>query len=624
MAYNNSNTNKQNRDIKYVNRDFDDLKTSLVNFSKTYFPNVYSDFTENSPGMLFMEMAAYVGDVLSFYQDNQIQENFIQYARQTDNLYSLAYMLGYTPKATAASVVEVDIFQQVPADSDGNPDYSYAVQFLANTPVKSAAGEGFLIQDAVDFSFSSSLDPTEVSVYQIKGNAPQYFLLKKKRKAISGTIKSSTFTFTDPEKFPTVEINTNNIIKVLDIFDSDNNQYYEVPYLAQETILDSVRNTSFNDNNYSSDSANTPYLLRLKKVSRRFVSRFLDSSTLQLQFGAGTNTQNNDEEIIPNPNNVGIGLPQTQDKLKTAFSPSNFLFTKTYGIAPSNTTLTVRYLTGGGVGSNISANTLTQISNKSNIKFLNDNLDTTAASYVFDSVAINNPTAGSGGGAGDTANEIKNNALGAFSSQLRTVTNDDYLVRALSLPPEYGTLAKLCVEAQKLENLFPGEVPSVLDMYVLSYNNNRNLIPTSEATKRNLATYLAQYRNINDSIRILDAYIINIGVDFDIVTLPNYNSNQVLNNCILQLRNYFSIDNWQLKQPIYLKDLFILLDQVEGVQTVNNVHITNKTTNDGDYSRFGYDIAGATQNNIIYPSLDPSIFEVKYPNTDIKGRVVNF
>ena len=180
MAYNNSTTNKQNRDIKYINKDFDDLRTSLINFSKTYFPNTYSDFTEDSPGMLFMEMASYVGDVLSFYQDNQVQENFIQYARQTDNLYSLAYMMGYTPKATAASTAEISIYQQVPATSDGKPDYSYAIQIQANTAVNSSNGTEFIIQDSVDFTYSSSLDPTEVSVYQIQGNNPQYFLLKKK------------------------------------------------------------------------------------------------------------------------------------------------------------------------------------------------------------------------------------------------------------------------------------------------------------------------------------------------------------------------------------------------------------------------------------------------------------
>ena len=623
MAYNNSITNKQNRDIKYINRDFDDLRTSLITFSKTYFPNVYADFTEDSPGMLFMEMASYVGDVLSFYQDNQIQENFIQHARQTENLFSLSYMLGYTPKVTSAASADIDIFQQVPATTDGNPDYSYAIQIQANTSLSSTGGTGFLLQDSVDFSFSSSLDPTEVSVYQIIGNSPQYFLLKKTRKAISATINTTEFTFGDPQKFPTVEINNNNIIGILDVKDTDGNLYSEVPYLAQETVFNTIKNTSFNDPN-TEDANETPYLLRLKKVTRRFVSRFLDSSILQLQFGAGTNTNNNDEEIIPNPNNVGIGLPSTKEKLTTAFSPANFLFTKTYGIAPANTTLTVRYLTGGGVNSNVAVNTINKIATKSNINFIESNLDTTLASYVFDSVAITNPRAASGGGAGDSTQDLKNNALGAYSSQLRTVTGDDYLVRALSLPPEYGTLAKVCTENQKLENLLPGEVPSVLDMYVLSYDINNNLTPTNSTTKKNLATYLSQYRNINDSIRILDAYIINIGVDFDIVTLPNYNSNQVLNACILALQNYFSINNWQLKQPIYLKDINVLLDQIEGVQTVNSVNIYNKTSADGNYSRFGYDIPGATQNNIIYPSLDPSIFEIKYPNTDIKGRIVNF
>jgi len=624
MAYNNSTTNKQNRDIKYINKDFDDLRTSLINFSKTYFPNTYSDFTEDSPGMLFMEMASYVGDVLSFYQDNQVQENFIQYARQTDNLYSLAYMMGYTPKATAASTAEISIYQQVPSTADGLPDYSYAIQIQANTAINSSNGTGFIVQDSVDFTYSSSLDPTEVSVYQIQGNSPQYFLLKKKRNAISAAINTTTFAFSTPEKFPTVNIEKDNIIGILDILDSDGNQYYEVPYLAQETILDSVKNTSFEDTNYSSYSSETPSLLKLKKVARRFVSRFLDPSTLQLQFGAGTNTNNNDEEIIPNPNNIGIGLPNTRSKLTTAFSPSNFLFTKTYGIAPSNTTLTVRYLVGGGVKSNVAANTITTISTKSNIKFIQDALDQTQANYVFDSVAITNENGSFGGGDGDSTQDIRNNTLGAYSSQLRTITNDDYLVRALSLPSEFGTLAKVCTEAQKLENLLPGEIPSVLDLYVLSFNTDNQLISTNLATKRNLSTYLSQYRSINDSLRILDAYVINIGIDFDIVTLPNYNSNQVLNGCILALQNYFNVNNWQLKQPIYLKDINILLDQIQGVQTVNNVTISNKNSNDGNYSRFSYDIKGATQNNIIYPSLDPSIFEVKFPNSDIKGRVVNF
>ena len=465
------NTNQQNRDIKYVNRDFASLRNALIEYSKTYFPNTYSDFSENSPGMLFMEMASYVGDVLSFYQDNQIQENFIQYARQTNNLYLLAYMLGYTPKVTGVATVDVDFYQQLPAKLSGGqnvPDYDYALEVGANTQVSSnlVSNTNFIVQDSIDFSFSSSLDPTEVSVYQISGDQPEYFLLKKTRKAISATINTTTFTFGAVEKFPTVNISDTNIVGILDITDSDGNIWYEVPYMAQETILDKIKNTNpfENDPNFSGDKAEVPYLLRLKKVPRRFVSRFLSDNVLQLQFGAGTNTQNNDEEIIPNPNNVGLGLPYEQDKIKTAFSPSNFLYTDTYGIAPSNTTLTVRYLTGGGVSANIPSNALSTVITTNNIKFQKDTLDPTLAQYVFDSVQINNPTAATGGQDGDNIQELRFNSLAAFNAQQRTVTQDDYLVRALSLPSDYGSIAKVYVEPEKLENLNPGETPSILDL----------------------------------------------------------------------------------------------------------------------------------------------------------------
>jgi hypothetical protein len=127
---------------------------------------------------------------------------------------------------------------------------------------------------------------------------------------------------------------------------------------------------------------------------------------------------------------------------------------------------------------------------------------------------------------------------------------------------------------------------------------------------------------INDSIKIKDAFIINIGVEFDIIVLPNYNNNEVLTKCIDSLSNYFDIDKWQINEPIILKDLFILLDKVEGVQTVKKVVIRNKSGEALGYSDYGYDIKGATVNSVVYPSIDPMIFEIKYPNEDIKGRVV--
>ena len=618
----------ENRDIKYLNKDFGELRATLIDFAKTYFPTTYNDFTPASPGMMFMEMSAYVGDVLSFYLDNQIQENFIQFARQQNNLYTLAYMLGYRPKVTGAATTTIDIYQQIPSLLSGStyiPDLSYALQLKENTSVTSnlVGATSFLIQDPIDFAFSSSTDSTQTTIYSLNGNVPEFFLLKKTRQAISANIQSTTFTFGAPERYATIEINDSNIIEILDIVDSDGNEWYEVPYLAQETVFDTIKNTNPNDPNFSGDNGEVPYLLQLKKIPRRFTSRFTTPTNLQIQFGASTNTQNNTEEIIPNPDNVGLGLPYKQSKLTTAFAPANFLYTSTYGISPSNTTLTVRYLTGGGVASNIPANSLTSISNSSTqVKFQNSNLDPVLAQTVFNSVAVNNPIAAAGGQDGDTNDEIRFNSMATFATQLRSVTQDDYLVRSLSLPSQYGTIAKAYITPEKIADLLPGQTPSVLDLYILAFDNSKRLKTASTALKQNLSTYLSQYRVINDAIKIKDAFVINIGVEFDLIVLPNYNNNEVIFNCIQALKDYFAIDKWLINEPIMLRDLYILLDKIDGVQTIKKVNITNKVGTNLGYSQYAYDISGATQNNVVYPSLDPMVFEVKYPDTDIIGRVV--
>jgi len=350
-----------NRNITYTNRDFNTFRNALINYSKTYFPNTYNDFTSDSTGMLFIEMASYVGDVLSFYLDNQIQETFIQYARQEKNLFDLAYMLGYKPKVTTAATVDVALYQQLPSKNVGGtyvPDFDYALKIPSNFQITSNENSSikFITEDVCDFSISSSQDPTDISIYSLSGTDPDRFLLKKTRKAISGTINTTTATFTTPSKYATVDINASNIINILDVFDSNGNQWYEVLNLAQDTVFTTKINASYTDPNAVQDDA--PNLLNLKQVQRRFTSRFLNNTTLQIGFGAGT-VSDNDENLIPNPDNVGTGLAFSKDKLTTAYSPLNFMFTDTYGIAPADTTLTIRYLTGGGLASNVASGTLT-------------------------------------------------------------------------------------------------------------------------------------------------------------------------------------------------------------------------------------------------------------------------
>jgi len=611
------------RDIKYLNREFGSLRTDLINYAKTYFPTTYNDFTPASPGMMFLEMSAYVGDVMSFYLDNQIQETYLQYARQTENLFELAYMFGYKPKVTGIATATVDIYQQVPSKLSGSiyvPDFDYTLLIAENAVLTSAQNPGtkFLIQDSVDFSVSSSLDPTEITIYETAGVNPTSYLLKKSRQAISATVNTETFSFTDPVQFDTRTLSAENIVGILDITDSDGNVWYEVDHLAQDAVYIGRKNT--NANFPSGQASDAPNVLQLQQTQRRFVSRFIDSGSLQLQFGAGTANEN-DEEILPNPNNVGLGLPFEKSKLTTAFSPTNFIFTRTYGIAPSNTTLTVRYLTGGGVTANVPANDLTSIAGT--ISFQKNNLTGATADTYFNSLAVNNPTAAQGGSSGDTIEEIRENTISNYSTQLRNVTPDDYLVRALSLPSQYGTIAKAYIEKTKAENLGIGETPSTLDLYILTYNQDQHLVTTSSTLKNNLRTYLNQYRVVGDSVRIQDAFVVNIGVEFEITVDPNYNSNEVLLAALTELQNYFKTDNWQINQPILLKDLNITLDKVDGVRTVKNVTVTNLAGESLGYSNYSYDVQGATIDNVVYPSIDPMIFEVKYPNTDIKGRVVS-
>ena len=618
------------RNINYINKDFTEYRAQLINYAQTYFPTTYTDFSETSPGMMFIEQAAYVGDVLSFYLDNQIQENYVQYARQDNNLFQMAYMFGYKPKVTTLATTDIDFFQLVPSKIVNNqyvPDYDYALFVNANTQISTRTGTPttFTIEDPIDFTVSSSDNPTTVTIAQISSGNPTQYLLKKTARAFSGLINSTTVSVGSPQDFLTIDINgadidgatidTSNIAGIIDIKDSDNNEYYEVDYLGQDLIFDSIKNTNVNDpENYSSGN-DVPYILQTKQVQNRFTSRFINDTTLQLQFGSG-NPNDTTEEIIPNSFNVGLGLPFQQNKLTAAYSPTNFIFTNTYGVAPSNTSLTIRYYTGGGVNSNVLANTLTN-PNTNTIQFLKGGLDSSLATTVFNSIATTNPIAASGGSDGDTIEEIRQNIIANYGSQQRNVTSDDYLVRALSMPSRFGTISKALTQKPDATS-----ANTTLDIFILSQDINNNLTNASTALKQNLKTYLNEYRMIGDTISIKDAFIINIGIEFEIITLPNYNNNKVLQKCIVALQNYFNTDRWQINQPIIINPLFVLLDEIEGVQTVKKIQFKNLVGESDGYSRIAYDIEGATQNGTIFPSLDPSIFEIKYPNVDIKGQVV--
>tara|TARA_R110002049_G_scaffold7215_9_gene42694 strand:- start:156 stop:1964 length:1809 start_codon:yes stop_codon:yes gene_type:complete len=593
--------------IKYTDKSFSKLRGQLVELAKNYFPDSYNDFSPTSPGMMFMEMSAYVGDILSFYQDSQVQETFLQYAQDPGNLYSMAYMMGYKPRVTTASKLKIDISQRVAAKGAGSnytPNFDQALDLGANSTV-TAGKQEFILETNIDFSYSSSIDETLTTIYSIDSNGnPTEYELTKKGQATAGEIVTKTFNVGSSSKFLTLDIDDIEIIGILDIKDSDSNVWDEVPFLGQDTIFIEAINTGSSKNE-------VPYLLASKLATNRFVTRFTSTGKLQIQFGAGMSSSN-DSVFVPNPTIIGAGTDTGIRRTDHAYDPSNFLFTGAYGNAPSNTTLTVRYLKGGGIASNIEANTVTGITASS--------LTATDTSYAS-TLTVSNPFPASGGKDKDTVEEVRQNSLRSFNEQGRIVTKQDYAFRAMTLPPTLGAIAKAFVTTD-------ADIPTAntqtynplgVCLYVLAYDNNKHLIQSTLDLKNNLKKYIANYKSLTDGCTIKDAFVINFGIKFDIITLPSYNSREVILKCTEALTDHFDINKWSINQPINLSSVFTLLDKVKGVQTVQSIKLESKAG--GTYSSYDYDITGATKNNIVYPSLDPMIFEIKYPNNDIQGRV---
>ena len=649
-------TNKKtvSKEVNYLGRDFTDIRNNLIEFAKNYFPNQYNDFNEASPGMMFVEMASYVGDVLNYYVDNQFRETLLQFAEERKNVLAIAQSYGYKPKLATPATVELTVSVEVPAKSDGVggfiADLDYAGVLSADSQAVAGNGTEFTLLDDVNFKASSSLDRMKVELLDPgTGTAPTLFRLTKKVLAKSGVRESEEFSFTNAKEFDKIVLSKEKVTDIISVIDSSANKFYEVPFLAQHTIFETEQNTALNDPDLGEFELDTPYLLKLIKSSRRFTTYVRDDNKIELRFGSGI-SDNADEEIIPNPDNVGSSLGQGVSRLDESFDPSNFLKTQTFGLAPSNTTLTVTYNYGGSVEDNVASNSITSFS-RTTYTISTDGLDATKKSTSEGSLKVTNEGPASGGSSSETLTQIKENAAAYFNAQNRAVTKADYITRAYSLPQKYGNIAKAyIVQDEQLETdgqlqVIDGQVidtrtatkqpnPLALNMYLLGYNSDKKLVALNRAVKQNLKIYLSQYRIMTDAINIKDGYVINIGVKFNIIVKRGYNKNDVLFKSIQVVKDFFAPDKWQMNQPIVLGDLAYQISLVDGVVSlvppeVNNpnkdlilIENKNSSVNGSDYSGNIYDIRTASQEGVIYPSLDPSIFELKFPNSDIEGKVV--
>jgi hypothetical protein len=671
----NKNFKNKGKDVKYLNKDFSQFRGNLIEFAKTYFPKTYNDFSEASPGMMFIEMASYVGDTLSYYIDDTFKQSLMLYADDIESVIPLARYLGYKPKVTSPATTKLSVYQLVPSIGLGinnKPDSKYYLRIKAGMKATSSdTGTDFITSDIVDFS--DEMD-REITVYERDSltGEPTYYLIKKYVDCKSGTIITKEVTFGNYTPYQYIDLPETDIIEILDCRDSNNNKWYEVPYLAQEMVFIENANTEANDPDLYQFKSTVPYILKTIKTPKRFTTIVNQNSTTTIQFGAGDPTAS-DEQLIPNLKNVGLGLPNSISRLEESFDPTNFLKTKTYGTSPANTTITVKYLIGGGISSNVSVNSITTING---IEFDEDvstftNQELGLYIKMKNSVAVDNEIPATGGKSGETINEIRQNALANFGAQNRAVTSKDYQIRVLSMPSKFGAVAKSYAMADgSLDNNSPSSIlaspnnlqeftdlvmnfvnkpdsdepselsikqditkfligktsneneknnPFAINLYLLAYDANGNLTPINRAVKENIKTYLNEYKILTDGINLLNGYVINIGVEFEIICYANYNKSEILIQCINELKEYFSIDNMTFNQTINLSEVELLLANVEGVSSVPMLKLTNKCG--GNYTPNSYNIDAATKDKIVYPSLDPSVFEVKFPDQDIKGRV---
>lgn len=622
-------TNKVNREIKYSNRDFGELRKALINHAKNYFPNTYRDFNETSPGMMFIEMASYVGDVLSFYSDIQLQESFLYTVKEKINLYNLSQGLGYKPKTIVPAQVDLNIMQLIPSIGEGTetrPDWNYALIISDGAQVYTDEGVYFRTVESVDFRFSSSYNPTTVSVYsETPDGAIEYYLLTKVVKAVAGELKTETFEFNDAKIYDKIVLAEENISFITSITDSDNDTWYEVPYLAQDLVPIPVRNIPYNDPELAQYRSAVPYLLTYKQTEKRFITRLRKDDKTEIQFGAGL-SQEADEEIVPNPYNIAIGLDYFRRAEDVSIDPMNFLYTKTYGRAPSDTTLTVKYAIANGLSDNVKANTIVNIGE---INIINpfEASDPTALDAVRDSITVNNPDPAYGGMNKRPLDVIREEAMANFAAQNRAVTKEDYILRCFTMPSQFGAIAKAYVEQDTQLSQWSDvdKIPNKysLNLYILSFDDNKNVIPCNRAIKENLRQYLSQYRLMTDAVNIKDPFIINIGVDFEIITRPSYNSHEVSMRAVARMKELLSSDNIEIAQPLFVNKLYTEIDKIDGVQTVVNIKIKNLYDTNLGYSGNIYDVDLALRDGIIYPSMDASIFSVKYPNSDIRCSIID-
>ena len=590
-----------NRDINYLSKDFNSIKADLIDYVKRHFPSDWRDFNDASGGMALLELIAYVGDILSFNIDRQVNEAYINRAVELKNIVSLAQNFGYKPKNQTPAVVNLAVSADM--SNTTSAETLFTLKKGATVLTNYEPVVAFEILSDVDFAnpanriIQTAGGTTTVSVSSVS--------------AVAGISKTFKYQAGSPVKFLKVTLPDSNINEIMSVSASDGSEYFEVDNLARDTIF-------VGDVNTSSSSGDAGYIMKLKRVPKRYVVERDPTGLTSIRFGSGV-LMESDAEIIPNPND--FVLPPTLRGSPSGFAPAaidstNFLKTKSLGVSPQNTNITITYRSGGGVVTNVGADTLTRIINK-DLVFATPNLDSLSATIVTNisnSLSCTNGEQASGGEQAESVASIRENAIYNMGSQLRCVTLQDYQTRVMSMPSQFGSVFRNFV--RKDPNNSMG-----VEMFIVTRNSQLQLTLPSGVINNNIETYIKNFKSFSDTIKLTSGRIINIGVDFTIVPAASANGQEALMECILVLQRLFDTARTNFNDSIVIPDIQSRLQSLRKVRSVPNLKIVNKTTTVGSRTYSGTELnIGANTKSGILQFPQNSVWELKYPNYDIIGR----
>jgi len=590
--------------IDYTSRDFNSIRDDLIDYAKRYYPNTFQDFSESGFGSLMVDTTAYIGDILSFYLDYSVNESFLDTAIEYENIIKLGRQMGYKFQPNASSYGEATFYIIVPASTiQAGPDSNYIPRLRRGTALSSVDGVGFSLNEDINFANPNN----EIVVANVNNTtgAPTSFAIKAKGQVVSGRIDRQATTVGKYQKFRRIRLANENITEIVSVMDANGNEYYEVDFLSQDTIYKATLN-------HGDNKDITQNVLRPFTVPRRFVVERTEAE-VSLQFGYGSEITNQTVDSIIDPSTVVMKVHGKNYVSDATIDPTNFLKTDKFGVSPANTTLTITYRVNDAENTNISANSLTIIDTP-NWDFENlSSLSSDSLSSVIGSLEVINEEPITGDITLPSVEELKTRIYNVFSSQNRAVTSQDYKSLCYSMPPQFGALKRVNIIRD------PSSFKRNLNIYVISENTDGTLIAANTAIKQNLKQWLNQSRMISDTIDILDAKIVNLGIEFTAIATMEANKFDVLNESILQLSGYYD-RKYEIGEPFYITDIFNELNKMKNIIDVTSVKIVQK---EGvSYSSELIDVDKSFSADGRYIDAPKNvIFEIKYPDIDIKGTI---